>query len=354
MALLTQILFPLWESKNTGHLLLRTKAQQKTIRLKEGDIAIDKGSFDQSSFLRDLAAKKILTPSKVKKYEDQPKKSKRPLLAFLLDSEIFSPAQLWNHMETFAREEFFPFFDQFPIEYSFAAEEELQDSPIFFTIPTLAFLHEGVYQMQNFDIIDAHIPKKTERLQSLSFRYSDSIQLKPFEKYILRILQNQNNLGDIYESSALGLKATKKAIFALLSLGIIGSSALSTPNKPLQEFSAAELHKIFDTFNAKCSYIFKYVSKELGPVALNFLEKSVEDVKPHLSPHFQNIRLNMNGKIELQSVFKSNMILADREARLKLIKSLNEILSAEILAVKKTLGNESESILIKNLDKISA
>jgi hypothetical protein len=62
----------------------------------------------------------------------------------------------------------------------------------------------------------------------------------------------------------------------------------------------------------------------------------------------------MDGKIEWQSVQKSNIILSDRKTRLRIIKSLNEILSAEILAVKKTLGNESESILVKNLEKISA
>ena len=62
----------------------------------------------------------------------------------------------------------------------------------------------------------------------------------------------------------------------------------------------------------------------------------------------------MDGKVEFQSVLKSNIIISDRETRQGLIKSLNEILAAEILAVKKTLGNDSESTLIKNLEKIGA
>jgi hypothetical protein len=354
MATFLQIFFSLWEAKNTGRLLLQTKTKQKTIRMKQGDIAIDKDSFPESSFLHDLSKKKILDSSTLKKYESSSQKNKLPLLSFLLDSEVFSPTQLWKHMERFAKEELFPFFNLFPLDSSFAAEDTLQDSSILFTLPTLDLLHEGVYHMQNFEIIDALIPQETKNIQKLSSQHSELIQLKPFEKYVLRILGDKNDLQDIYASSALGLNVTKKTIFALFSLGIIGSSPLTTPNKPLQEFSAAELHKIFDTFNAKCSYIFKYVSKELGPVAINFLEKSIEEIKPHLSPHFQNIRLNMNGKIELQSVLKSNMILSDRNTRLRLIKFLNEILAAEILAVKKTLGNEAESIVLKNLEKISA
>ncbi len=354
MATFPHILFSAWESKHTGCLLLRTKTKQKTIHLKEGDIAIVKDSFDESSFLRDLLAKKILNSSSVKKYESQSPKDRLPLLTFLLDSDTISPTQLWKHMERYAKEELFPFFNQFPVESSRTAEGAPQDPSILIIIPTLDLLHEGVYHVQNPEIIDVHIPNETKCIQKLSPHHSDLIQLKPFEKYVLRILENKNDLQDIYASSALGLKATKKALFALFSLGILGSSSMTTPNKPLQEFSAAELHKIFETFNTKCSYIFKYVSKELGPVALNLLEKSIQDTKPHLSPHFQNIRLNMDGKIEWQSVQKSNIILSDRKTRLRIIKSLNEILAAEILAVKKTLGNESESILVKNLEKTSA
>lgn len=354
MATFPQILFSLWESKNSGSLLIRVKTKQKTIHLKEGDIAIVKDSFNESSFLHDLQEKKILNSSSVKRYKSQSQKTKLSLITFLLDSEILSPAQLWNHMERFVKEELFPFFNLFPVESSFTAEGEPQEPSVLLTIPTLDLLHEGVYQVQNLEIIDAHIPKDTKCIHKLSSPHPNLIQLKPFEKYVLRILGNMSDLQDIYASSALGLKATKKAIFALFSLGFIGSASMATPNKPLQEFSAAELHKIFETFNAKCSYIFKYVSKELGPVALNLLEKSIQDSKPNLSQHFQNIRLHMDGKIEWQSVQKSNIILSDRKTRLKIIKSLNEILSAEILAVKKTLGNESESILVKNLEKIGA
>lgn len=354
MVTFPQILISSWESKNTGRLLLKSKAKQKTIHLKEGDIAIGKTSFDNMSFFQYLSAKKMIESSLVKEYKNQSQKNKAFPLAFLLDSETLSPIQLWNHMETFAKEELFPFFNLFPIEYSFTAEAAPEDSAILFTLSTFGLLHEGAYHVRNIEIINAHIPKETESIQRLSSEKSDLIQLDPFEKYVLKIFENKNNLEEVYASSVLGLELTKKVIFALLILGFIGSSPMTTPNKPLQEFSAAELHKIFDSFNAKCSYIFKYVSKELGPVALNLLEKSIEDIKPHLSPQFQNIRLNMNGKIELQSVLRSNVILSDGRARLRLIKSLNEILTAEMLAVKKTLGSESESILVKNLEKISA
>ncbi len=352
MAAFPQILFSLWESKSSGRLIISKKAKQRTLCLKEGVIVVDKDTFNEKSFLDYLTKRSVLSSSIAKKYSDHSAKTKISLITFLLDLEILSPTQLWKNMEMFAKERLFPLFDLFPVEPSFTAEGTLQDSSLLISIPTLEFIREGIYQMQNFKIIDAHIPQEAPDIQRLTPDHSDQICLEPFEDFLIRMIEEKDDLQDIYSASPLGIKWTKKAIFALLCLGIIGSSPMATPNKPLQEFSAAELHKILDTFNAKCSYIFKYVSKELGPVALNLLEKSIEDIKPHLSPHLQKIRLHMDGKIEWQSVLKSNIIISDRETRQRLIKSLNEILAAEILAVKKTLGNDSESALIKNLEKI--
>jgi hypothetical protein len=83
------------------------------------------------------------------------------------------------------------------------------------------------------------------------------------------------------------------------------------------------------------------------------MEKSIEDIKPHLLQNFQKIQLGSDGKIDLNSVLKSNIIMSDRDSIQLIIKSLNEILAAEILAVKKSLGSEFESTLIKNLETIS-
>lgn len=113
-----------------------------------------------------------------------------------------------------------------------------------------------------------------------------------------------------------------------------------------------EFDKIVDVFNDKFSYIYKYISKELGPVAFNVVEKCLEETKFHLSPLFREIKFDAEGRIEINSIPKANITFASGEAKMNLIKDLNEILAAEVLVVKKNLGNEHESLLIKNLEKI--
>jgi hypothetical protein len=349
-----QLLFSLWESKSSGCLRIQGQKIQKELNLTDGNIAVNEASFHAPRLLEHLNKRKTLSAASIKKNANYSKEHNLSLLTSLLELNIVTPPELWRHMDNFVKQEYFPLFDLFPFESSLDPESTLPESSILFTIPTLNLIHEGIYHMKSLDLIDDQIPPESKDIQKLTPDYIDFILLKPPETYILKAISEGQDLQSLYASSFLGKKAAKKTIFALFCLGILGTHPMTTPNKPLQEFSAAELRKILDTFNAKCSYIYKYISKKLGPVALNLLEKSIEDTKPNLSPPFQNVSLGADGKIDLQSVVKSNVILSDLEARQMFIKSLNEILTAEILAVKKTLGKDLESSLIKNLEKIGA
>jgi hypothetical protein len=347
-----EILFTLWDAKTTGRLKVKNDTVEKELILQNGNIAVDNSTFDERAFLEYLSRKKILSHASKKKCEEGAGKNKTSLISCLLERGLLPPSQLWKNMESFTKEGFFPLFDQHPVESSLAPDNTLQDLPAFFVIPSIAFIREGIHRMQNVKLIDACIPEDIKSLQQLSPELRERVGLESHEEYLLHLLKQKKDLQSLLASSILGEKSTKKTLFFLLSSGILGSPLRATPNKPLHEISAAELRKILDTFNTKCSTIFKYVSKELGPVALNLMEKSVEEIKPYLSPPFQKIRLGMDGKIDLHSVLKSNIVPSDRENIQSTIKSLNEILAAEILAVKKTLGNDFESTLIKNLEKI--
>jgi hypothetical protein len=347
-----QILFSVWESKITGSLFLNADTTENTLSFKDGNLVIEKDSIDEKAFLHHLLKKKILDNPSAKKCETQATKKKTTLLAAILNQGILNPQNRWKNLEFFAKQELYPMFDLSPLASSLVSDKIPSDSTIILEIPTLSFIREGIYQMKNTKLIDALIPKEVEDFQRLTPDHVDQIDLEPYEENLLHLVEKKGGLQALVSEGSLGEEYTKKIFLTLFCLGLLGPAPMATPNKPLQEFSIAELQKILDTFNAKCSYIYKSVSKELGPVALNLMEKSIEDIKPHLWQHFQKIRMGVDGKIDLQAVLKSNLILSDRDTIQLIIKSLNEILTAEILAVKKSLGSEFESTLIKNLETI--
>lgn len=346
-----QILFSVWQAKITGRILVKNETLEKELAFKNGTLVIEKDMFDEEAFRGYLVGLKILDAPSAKRCEARAKKMNTTLLAAILDCELLSPQPLWNHMEAFSKHNLFPLFDLSPLDSSLISEKAPSDTAILLTVSSLNLIQEGIYRMKNIGLIDSLLPKD-EDFQRLAPDYLDQIHLQPYEKQLINAAGEKNDFQNLLSSGALGENFTKKTLFALFCLGLLGPSPVATPNKPLQEISAAELQKILITFNAKCSYIYKSVSKELGPVALNLMEKSIEDIKPSLSRHFRKIRLGADGKIDLQPVLKANIILSDRETMQTIIKSLNEILSAEILAVKKTLGSEFESALTKSLEKI--
>jgi len=351
MSSFSSILLSLWEQKASGTLSIRDEDIQREIFFRDGEIAVIRGFLEEHVFLEDLVREEMIPASAAAACRKQAEKTGASILSSLLDLEILPPTALWEKMERKAREGLYPLFNVHPLESSWDPESLPPALEILLTIPALDLIHEGAYRTTNQEIIDARLPASLQDLREWTPDYRNSIRLGPHETYLLQALRKSKDLETLYSSSALGEKTTKQALYALLCLGILGPARSATPDKPLQEFTAVELHKILEAFNAKCSAIFKHVSKELGPVALNLLEKSVEEAKPHLLPFFQGIRLSADGRIDFQDVLKSNLLLGDSQMRQRFIKSLNEILSSEILAVKRTLGGEAESALIHHLEK---
>ena len=91
------------------------------------------------------------------------------------------------------------------------------------------------------------------------------------------------------------------------------------------------------------------MSKEIGPFSLNVLEKNIHSIQKHLSPLFRDIKLLPDGTIDTQSILKKQYTPSGRDTLKNFRRDLNEILTAEILAAKKILGDEKESALIRQL-----
>lgn len=345
------LLFEIWQKEKSGHLRIQKDRVEKRLSFEKGNIVIERESFPEIDFLKTLVEKKIIGVPEHKKCEDYASQNKTSLLRALIELDIFSASGLWKLIEDFFKADFFSFFDLSKAVFLFNPEPLPRQCPLLSCIQTLPLILEGVRQMRNFELIEAFLPDCTEILQILSPYYLNLISLEPHEKYLLSALDN-NSLKNIYHSSEIGKKESQKIVFALLSLGLVGASGEKNRNKRLTEFSSAELDKILSAFNDKCSYIYKYISKEIGPVALNVLEKCLDEIKAHLGPLFQKIELSPDGTIEMKSILRTNTTLSNLEKEKNFIRGLNEILAAEVLTVKKTLGNDHERALVKNLEKI--
>jgi len=349
-----QLLFRFWERKTSGRLRIQAGGAEKKLRLLKGDLALAEDFCSETGFAQRLIHNEILTGPQVEETANYARVNKISFFRALIERGLLSPSRAWEMLTDFWQEDLAPLFDWRQGDYVFEAGSNLPEAEVLAVAFTPEFIIRGIRGMKNFGLIESSLPAGGDSLRVLSPSYADTLKLDPHERYILGLLQHTPRLQDLYAQSQLGKQETQRVIFAFLQVGLAGlPQQKNNKAKPLPEFSSAGLEKIWSDFNDKCSYIFKYISKEIGPVALNVLEKALDEVRAKLGPPLQGLELRGgDGRIEFKPFPVVSLNLYNEENFRNFLLFLNEILMAEVLAVKKTLGNAHEAAVVKNLERI--
>ncbi|OGD31605.1 MAG: hypothetical protein A2V45_14490 [Candidatus Aminicenantes bacterium RBG_19FT_COMBO_58_17] len=347
-----QVIFRIWEKRDSGRLLVRSEEAERSLCFINGDLALAEGLFSGEGFLKKLLSVHALTALQAEECAGYARENTVSYPRAIIERGIIPPSRVWESLADFWMEELFAVFDWTRADLTFDPDSTVPDAHIYALVPTPAIVLRGIRRMKKIDLIGAFLPAETESLQLLSPAHADHLHLAPHEKHVLGMLRVTPRLGDLYAQSQAGKRETQKAVFAFLTLGLAGLAPTPNPAKPAPELSSAGLERIWIDFNDKCSYIYRYISKEIGPVGLSVLEKSLEDIRARLAPPFQGLELRADGRVEFSPFPLMSLNLFTEETRKYFIRVLNEILTAEVLAVKKTLGNAHEAGVVKSLERI--
>jgi len=349
---LSRVFFHLWENRSTGCLTISLEDDLKTVFFSRGDLALAAGSFSEIDFQKRLLADRILSAIQAEDCLEHCRRNGVSFVRALIEKEALPPGRAWQLLIEFWFEGILPLFDRDRGDYRFEPDLELAEERIFASLPTLEFILHGIRRMRNHRLIEACLPAESESIQPLFPSYAAGLGLAAYEKHIHKLMAHSSSLADLYTLSQAGKKETQKAVFALIELGLAGLSQIRNQTKTPTEIASPGLEKIWSEFNEKCSFIYKYISKEIGPVALSVLQKALEEVRAQLAPPLQGLYLRPDGRIEFKPFPLVSLNPFQEESRKIFLGLLNEILAAEVLAVKKTLGNAHEAAVVKNLEKI--
>lgn len=347
-----QVIFRTWEKHDSGRLMARNEEASASHYFIKGDMALAEGSYSADGFLKKLLSIRALTARQAEDCSSFAREHNVSYPRALIERGIVPAARIWELLAEFWMDELFAVFDWSGGELTFDPGAILPDAQVYGIIPAPALVLRGIRRMKNIELIAAHLPAETEALQLLSSGHADHLHLAPHEQHVLGLLRMTPRLSDLYAQSQAGKRETQKAVFAFLILGLAGLSPAPTHTKPSPELTSAGLEKIWDDFNDKCAYIYRYISKEIGPVGLSVLEKSLEDIRLRLAPPFQGLELRADGRVEFSPFPLMSLTLFTEDSKRQFIRVLNEILTAEVLAVKKTLGNAHEAGVVKSLERI--
>jgi hypothetical protein len=348
-----RVLAEIWKQGLSGSLYIRAVGVPKCLSFERGFLVLDSVSFEEKDFLRFLLTTGETDLIALNRVEEKAQRSGGSSLRALVESSLFESERLWTLLRSYAREEALSLLESAGAEREFHTRSGPAARIYVDAIDIPGLLLEGARRMKEDAVLDRVLPARGEVVRRLPAFSADAFGLSLTEKYVLGLLDPPKTLEDVCAASDAGAAETRRCLFALLLLGLAGTAGPKPKTVKLAgDMSLAGMDRILGLFNAKCAFVFKYVSKEIGPVALNLIGKALDEVRGRLDPALQAAELKPDGRLALKSLLRVNANIVGDECRKSMLRSMDEILAAEVLLVKRTLGPEHESALVRSLERL--
>ena len=349
-----RVLAEIWRQGLSGSLYVRAGGVPKCLSFERGCLVLDSVSFEERDFLRYLLTSGATDLIALTRVEEQAQKTSASALRALVELGLVEPERLWELLRGYAREEALSLLQSEGAEREFHTRSGPPARVYIEAIDVPGLLLEGARRLKEDDpALEALLPSSGETVRRLPAFSTDAFGLSLAERYVLGLLDPPKTLEDLCATSDVGSAETRRALSALLLLGLAGTAGLKPKTVKLAgDLALAGMDRILGLFNAKCAFLFKHISKEVGPVAFNLVGKALDEVRGHLDPVFQTAELSPDGRLEIKSPIRVNANIVGDDCRRSLLRSMDEVLATEVLVVKRTLGPEHESAVVRGLEKL--
>ncbi len=342
---LPELLRELQAVESTGILSLTAGGARKALYMRAGRVV-----FATSNLPSDRLGEVLLREGKITRDENE--SSVRALAhgrrqgRVLVETGALSPDELWWAVQTQVREIVFSVFQwdegQFHFEESVLPEKE----KITVDLDVTALVLEGLRRMDPA-AVRGRQPDGYLVLEKGDTPAGD--RLHSWEQHVLSLVDGERSVVELCHESDAGEGQTLKALYAFLCTGIVrarGRKVRALDQDFVPEDSALAL---LDSFNRMYRHVLAYMVKEVGPIAENVLAKYLNTVRESRPEVLQGVPLRKDGSLDEAVVERNLGRLSEERRRIALVDALNELLYAELLAVKRTLGADHESAIVREL-----
>lgn len=346
---LATILSLMYHQALDGQLKISTKTFNKSVWLENGCIFFAQSNLLEDSLGSFLLRRQVIDSDGLKKsgayMEDRNIRRGRALL----EMGLLSAAQLWDEVSAHLRAIVFSLFPLAAGHYDIIAQPKNEN--IVLNMPVPETIIEGIRQIQDPQFIESRFHENMLFFPAARKNHFPAL-LKPFETHVLSLVNDTTSLAQIISRSELLRFDTLRIVYGLLKLGLLCDRR--PPSRQPTPSSANFVPTTFTSFeetlqhyNRKFEYIYRVLSKEIGPVAQSILLEAITAIMESIPPCFHSLQITAEGHIEPKSILKSIWYESFEEHSHEFLKGLEEILYAEIYAVKRHLGKEHEKIILQ-------
>jgi hypothetical protein len=339
-----QLLAFLRSSERTGVLSLVNAGVRKSVYFKDGKVV-----FAGSSLTQDRLGEVLLRGGKISADEylrlSNRIRGGQRLGKALVEGKVLSPKDLWWAIEQQIREIVWSLFTWEDGFFQFDEDDRPTREKITVDLDVESLILEGIRRVDSGGSIRHHfcpmdfVLEKTDK--------DSPMELEPHEKHVLDLVIDERTVDEVCRESEIGEAETLKVIHAFVSVGVLKVGQKEAPLASEGE-DEDDFTNVIEVYNEMYRHLFRHMSGEVGPIAEIILEKYLNELKERPGSIFERVRLNRDGTLDPQQLEK-NILEIDEAPRRRedLIEALNELLYAELLAVKRTLGASHESQLIQ-------
>lgn len=346
------LVYILRESINCS-LSLEDDFSTRTIFIKNRKIFFTESTNSDENFGKFLIKKEIITKAQLDKASKYMKDDNIRFGKSLVKMGVFNYEKLFHWVEEHLKWIAYSCFDVKKGHYKIDSLNIKMQENIFLDLDIMKFLLNGIRNYKDYLFIMNKM-ERVEKIYIINSSLIPSIAFKKYEFHIINLIKEYNLIETVIAKSELSTSDTIKILFFLILTGIASENREdyqktlndkdTIVNSPRSFSSYQEAMKYY---NVKYEMIYKMLSKEIGPIAISILSSSIESVKDNLPHYMKNITLDQNGRIIENKILKKIWYNDFDENLPTFLKGLEEILYAEIFAVKKNLGEVYEKQLFK-------
>jgi hypothetical protein len=336
------ILQHLRRSQSTGILTLVSGGARKALYFKDGQVV-----FASSNLPNDRLGELLIREGKitVEEYDASIRalsKGKRQGRV-LVEMGALSPKDLWEGVQAQVREIVYSVFQwddgQFHFEESALPEKER----ITVDLDVVDLILAGIRRVEAHGRIQSRYPDSELVLEDLG----GGPALEPYESHVRCLVDGERSVLEICGESEIGDSETLKVLYAMLSAGLLRVKGRKVRALD-QDFVPEDTpYSVASSFNHMYSFIFRYMVREVGPIAENVLEKYLSTLRDSRKDIFAGVKLQKDGTLDTVVLERNLNRFPEDDRRSRLVDGLNELLYAELLAVKRTLGSDHEANIIR-------
>lgn len=334
-----------------GVLVLRDGTRKVSLRVRDGKVLSASAGDEVGSLARFLQSEGRITPDQRETLEERERGGEK-INRLLIEHAILNPKDLWETRRRQTRTIVLDLFEWEHGEFQFREGEDRSGGGMEVDLPILELIADGIRGVQTSRLFEERMPSAESVFEAIpSAGHKISLSLEPHERYVLGLIDGSRTLDDVVAASEIGRAETLRVVFLLFSVGYLKMRAFQA--RPVSaEKRDAEFLPIIRRYNEMFAYLHRYLAREVGPIGDAVLGRYFEEQKKIQQVLLTEERLGRDGTLDERTLVRNLDHLGNGKPKERLIDSLNELLYAELLAVRRTLGSGHEGRAVQGLREL--